>query len=214
MVRNPLKRLHPTSGQTQTIIFHLCIPSLCFSSHEPQVFVKRMSYFEKRLHKVVFNLSFQVPVGYSDSWIKPCGTSNVRLLVWQDCHLDLLQCITVFHPVLCHILAAHCPQIHNSTVAHISQKWHSGGCQYSQSDLVPITFQEVFARLSVGWGSFFSTHFYLFVLVAQRMERFLVLILHAHHCRAGNYTWALSSCCPIDRKNLVLFQYHLISCDA
>ena len=56
----------------------------------------------KRLHKVVFNLSFQVPVGYSDSWIKPCGTSNVRLLVWHDCHLNLLQCITVFSQCFSH----------------------------------------------------------------------------------------------------------------
>ena len=43
---------------------------------------------------------------------------------------------------------------------------------------------------------FCSAHFYLFVLVAQRMERFLVLISHAHDCRAGKSIGLLSNTDP------------------
>ena len=86
------------------------------------------------------------------------------------------------------------------------------------------TFQEVFARLSVGLPRlasasatlFFSTHFYLLVLVAPRMERLLVSILHDHDCRVGNCIGLLSNTDLLvftDSKILFLFQYHLIPCD-
>ena len=38
------------------------------------------------------------------------------------------------------------------------------------------------------WGSLFSTHFFLLVLVAQRMERLLVSVFHDHDSRVGNCT--------------------------
>ena len=52
------------------------------------------------------------------------------------------------------------------------------------------------------------------VLVAQKMERFLVLILHAH---AGNCIGLLSNTAlllSIDSKILVPFQYHITPCDS
>ena len=55
-----------------------------------------------------------------------------------------------------------------------------------------------------------STHFYLFVLVIQRVEPFLVSVLHACLHRVGNYTCLLSNTVlvlSIDSKLLVLFQH-------
>ena len=43
------------------------------------------------------------------------------------------------------------------------------------------------------WSSFYSMHFYLLVLVAQRVERFLVSVLHVHYRRAGNCIRLLSN---------------------
>ena len=66
-------------------------------------------------------------------------------------------------------------------------------------------------------GFLFSTYFYLFVLVAQRVERFLVSVLHAYLHRAGNYTCLLSNTAlllSIDSKLLGLFQHHSICCDS
>ena len=56
-----------------------------------------------------------------------------------------------------------------------------------------------------------------FALVAQRVERFSVSVLHAHPRRAGNYTCLLSNTAlwlSIDSKLLVLFQHLLIPCDS
>ena len=65
------------------------------------------------------------------------------------------------------------------------------------------------------WGSFLSTHFNLSVLVVQRVERFLVSVLHAYLHRARNYTCLLSDTVlllSIDGILLVLFQYHVDPC--
>ena len=87
------------------------------------------------------------------------------------------------------------------------------------------TLQEVFARLSVGLprlapvseGPFFSTHFFLLVLVAQRMERLLVSVFHDHDSRVGSCIGLLSNTVLLlstDSKFLFLSQCHLIPCDS
>ena len=71
------------------------------------------------------------------------------------------------------------------------------------------------------WGSLSLMHFCLFVLLVQRVERFLVSVLHAYLHRAGNYTLVfsrtlstLSHLLSIDSILLVLFQYHVDLCDS
>ena len=87
------------------------------------------------------------------------------------------------------------------------------------------TFQEVFARLSMGLPRRtaasedpFSRHTSTSLCWwAQRVDRFSVLILNAHHCRDGNYICLLSSTAlllTIDSKLLVPFQYNFTPCDS
>ena len=83
-----------------------------------------------------------------------------------------------------------------------------------------VLFQEVLARLSIElsrWTPasevlFFSTHFYLFMLVAQWVERFLVSVFarSSPPSLLSNTALLLS----IDSKLLVLIQHHFISCDS
>ena len=59
------------------------------------------------------------------------------------------------------------------------------------------------------WSSFFSTHFYLLVSVAQKMEQLWVPVLHDHDSRVGNCIGLLSNTdllLSTDSKFLFLFQ--------
>ena len=89
-------------------------------------------------------------------------------------------------------------------------------CKYLSSSLC--TAVERTSQIDSGsLGSSSSTHSYLFALVAQKVERFLVSGLHTHPRRAGNYTCLLSNTAlllSIDLILLVLFQHHLIPCDS
>ena len=100
----------------------------------------------------------------------------------------------------------------------------SGGCQKSQRNLGQVPFKKSlhgcrwdFPDGLLPLRVLFSTHFYLLVLVAQRMERFWKLTSHAHNRRAGICIGLFSNTAlllSIDIKLLVTFQYHLIPCDS
>ena len=203
------------SGQTQTIIFHLCIPSLCCSSHEPQVFVKRMSYFEidyirscsicLSKFQLVIPIPGSSPVGLRmyGSWSGKVTTSisfNVSLYCHSAFHISKnrdKKTGVVSDVCLTHAARESCSSNWSQDCVPFREiVTESGGLVSWNTQLhcrthftkmtfrrMPILAQWFGANYlsrsfctAVGWtsqtdsglwSSFFSTHFFLFVLVAR-----------------------------------------------